>query len=322
MNKKVTVIGAGNVGAFCAHRIWQSDCADVVMVDIVDGPPKGKAADYMHSGSIVRTNATIMGTTDYADTANSDVVVLTVRGKPPDGNSNAPRNPKLTGRASGIVNNRDVLTEVTKKALQYSPDCVMVVVTNPVDVMSYLVHRITGLPKNRVMGMAGMLDTSRLKSYVADELKVSPNDVNACIIGEHGGSMVPIPRLTTVGVVPITDLLPAEKIAEVMEHAKRAAGDVTKHVSPLTPYYAPATAAAHMAEAVSRDSKSVLPVSAYLEGEYGVNGIFLGTPAVIGAGGVERILEIKLTQEEDALMKASAQAVKGLVDALEELIKS
>ncbi|MFC1951103.1 malate dehydrogenase [Chloroflexota bacterium] len=322
MDKKVTVIGAGNVGATCAHRIWQRDCADVVMVDIVEGPPKGKSADFMHSGSIVRTNASIMGTTDYADTANSDVVVIAVRGKPPEGDPNAPRNPKLTGRASGIVNNRDALTEVSKKALQYSPDCVMVVVTNPVDVMAYLVHKVTDLPKNRVMGMAGVLDTSRLKSYVAAELNVSPNDVNACILGEHGGSMVPIPRLTTVGVVPITDLLPAEKIAEMMEHAVRAAGDVTKYIRPLTPYYAPATAAAHMAEAIVRDSKCVLPVSAYLEGEYGVNGIFLGTPAVIGAGGVERVLEIKLTAEEDASMKASAQSVQGLVDALEELLKS
>ncbi len=322
MDKKVTIIGAGNVGAACAHRIWQRDCADVVMVDIVEGPPKGKAADFMHSSSIVHTNAKIIGTTDYADTAGSDVVVITVKGQAPPKDPSKPHNPKLTGRASGIVNNREAVIEASKKALEYSPDCVLLVVTNPVDVMSYLLKKITGLPKNRIVGMAGVLDTSRLKLYVAEELNVSVYDVNACIIGEHGGSMVPIPRLTTVGVVPITDLIPAEKIEEIVEHAKKAASDVGIYIRPLSPYYAPATAVAYMVEAIVRDSKTVMPVSTYLEGEYGVNGIFLGTPAVIGAGGVERILEIKLTPEEDALMKASAQSVQGLVDALEELLKS
>lgn len=322
MNKKITVIGAGNVGATCAHRIWQRDCADVVMVDVAEGPPKGKAADFMHSGSIVGTDATISGTTDYADTADSDVVVIAVKGQAPAQDADKPKNPKLTGRASGIVNNRDVLVDVSKKALQYSPDCVMIVIANPVDVMAYLVHKVTGLPKNRVMGMAGVLDTSRLKSYVAAELGVSANDVNACIIGEHGASMVPIPRLTTVGVVPITDLLPADKVADIVERARTAAGDVFKYTRPLTPYYAPATAAAHMAEAIVRDSRSVLPVSAYFDGEYGIEGIFLGTPAIIGAGGVEKVLQIKLTPEEDVLMKASAQSVRGLVDALEELLRS
>jgi malate dehydrogenase len=320
MNKKVTVVGAGNVGASCAHRIWQRSFADVVLLDIVEGPPKGKSADFMHSGPVVRTNASIVGTTNYEDTANSDVAIIAVKGKPPEQDVDAVRNPKLRGRASGILNNREVLQEVSEKILRYSPNAVLLVVTNPVDVMAYLVHKITKLPRNRVMGMAGVLDTSRLRSYIAAEVGVSPEDVTACILGEHGGSMVPIPRLTTVGCVPITDILTKEKIDEIMEHAKRAAGDVAKYIRPMTPYYAPATAAAHMAEAVLLDTKNVLPVSAYLNGEYGVNGIFLGVPSVIGASGVEKILEIKLKPEEDELFKASAQSVKELVDALEDLM--
>ena len=316
MNKKVSIIGAGNVGTACGQRIWQRDIADVVLLDIMPDMPKGKAVDMMHSSYMIKSNARIIGTNSYEETADSDVVIMLLRGTPPP-NATLKDGTQLSGRASGIVNSSEVLKESVEKSLQYSPNCIFIVVTNPVDVMSLLVHRTSKLPKNRVMGMAGVLDTARLRYMISCELNVSVEDVSACIIGEHGASMVPIPRLTTVGCVPITDVLPQAKIDELVKRAKGAASEVFKYTKPVTPYIAPAMATALMTEAILLDQKKVLPVSTYLEGEYGIDGIFLGVPAIIGAGGVERILEINLNNDEKALLKKAEESVRELVGYLD-----
>ena len=319
MDKKVSIIGTGNVGSALGQRIGQMGFADVVLLDIIDDMPQGKAIDMMHSHPIVGSNSKIVGTNGYEETANSDLVVMVARSKP----LGAPGGPKVSGGRTRLLReNMEMLKGITEQVIKYSPDCIIIVVTNPVDAMAWAVRQFSGFSKNRIMGLSGMLDTARFRAMLAAELDVSAEDISACILGEHGGNMVPVTRLTRVGVVPVKELLSKEKLDEIVERAKNGAGEVVKMLKTATPYYAPAMAIAEMAEAVILDKKRTLPVSAYLEGEYGVNGIFLGTPAVIGAGGVERVLEIKLTPEEDALMKASAQAVQELVDALEELLKS
>jgi len=313
MRKKVSIIGTGNVGSALGQRIGQMGFADVVLLDIIDGMPQGKAIDMMHSHPIVGSHAKIVGTNGYEETANSDLVVMVARSQP----LGTPGGPKVNGGRSRLLReNMEMLKGITEQAIKYSPDCVIIVVTNPVDAMARAVLHYSGFAKNRIMGLSGMLDTARFRAMLAAELNVSAEDISACILGEHGPNMVPITRLTRVGVVPVKELLSKEKMDEMVERAKHGAGEVVKMLKTATPYYAPAMAIAEMAQSVILDKKRILPVSAYLEGEYGISGIFIDVPAKIGAAGVERIYEVMLTPEEEAQVKKSAQSVQEQVNLM------
>ncbi|MCX6012466.1 MAG: malate dehydrogenase [Chloroflexi bacterium] len=318
MRPKITIIGAGNVGATCAQGIYQKGYADVLLFDIIEGIPQGKAADLTHSGPVVCSDARIAGTNKFADTANSDIVIITIKGTPPPLKEGETR-PQLSGRAIGIYNNSNAIKETVEKIVMYSPNCVIIMVTNPVDVMAYYALQVSRFPKNRVMGISGILDTSRLRSFIAADLNVSVQDVSTCIIGQHGEAMVPLPRLTTIGGVPIIDIMSKEKVDALMERAKRGAGEVSKHIKNAIPFYAPSAAIAEMAEAIILDKKRILPVSAYLEGEYDMKDIYLDVPSKIGRNGVEQVLEIKLTPDEMELLKKSALSVREQLDVLKQL---
>ena len=307
MNKKVSVIGAGNVGATCAQRIAQRSCADVVLLDIIEGMPQGKALDMMHSHPIVGSNISITGTNSYRDTAGSTVVVIT---------SGSPRKPGMS-RDDLVAVNSAVMKSVVPQVLGYSPDCVIIVVTNPLDAMAYLTLKISGLPKNRVMGMSGVLDTGRFRSIVAAEIGVSVEDVSACILGAHGDTMVIIPRLTKIGPVPLTDLLPQKRIDELIDRSTSSGAEIVGLLKTGSAFYAPGMAAAQMAEAIVLDASRVLPVCAYLDGEFGLSDIYMGVPAKIGAAGVEKVLEFELTPDEQVALAKSAQSVRNLIDMLD-----
>jgi len=291
------------VGATCAQRIAQCGYADVVLLDIVEGMPQGKAIDMMHSHPIVGSISSIIGTNEYEDTAGSDVVVIT---------SGSARKPGMDRRDLAFTN-AAVIRSVVPQVLEHSPDCVIIMVTNPLDAMAYLALKLSNLPNNRVMGMSGVLDTARFRAIIAAELDVSVEDVSACILGAHGDTMAPIPRLTTVGCVPITELLSKEKIDVLVDRSVHSGVEIVGLLKNGSAFHAPGIAAAHMAEAVVRDSKRILPVAAYLEGEFGLSGIYLGVPAKIGAGGVERIMEFELMSDEKAALDKSAQTVRDLI---------
>jgi malate dehydrogenase len=307
VSNKVSVIGAGNVGATCAQRVAQGGYADVVLLDIVKGMPQGKSIDMMHSHPIVGSISQIIGTNSYEDTAGSDVVVIT---------SGSPRKPGMS-RDDLVAINTEVMKGVVPEVLKYSPNCVIIVVTNPLDAMVYLVLKISGLPKNRVMGMSGVLDTGRFRSIIADALDVSIEDVSTCILGAHGDTMVIVPRLTTIGCVPITELLSKEAIDELIDRSVHSGAEIVSLLKTGSAFYAPGTAAAQMAESIVLDSKRILPVCAYLDGEFGLSDIYLDVPAKIGAGGVEKVLEFELTPDEKAALDRSAQSVRELIDKLD-----
>jgi malate dehydrogenase len=313
MKKKISIIGTGNVGSALGQRLGQMGFADVVLLDIIEGMPQGKAIDMMHSHPIVGSNATIVGTNGYEETANSDLVIIVARSKPLGGAGG----PQVSGgRSRLLLENMEMLKGITERVIKYSPDCVIIVVTNPVDAMARAVLHFSKISKNRIMGLSGMLDTARFRAILAAELNVSAEDISACILGEHGPNMVPMTRLTRVGVVPVEELLSREKLDEIVERTKRAAGEVVEMLKTATPYYAPAIAIAAMAESIILDKKRILPVSAYLEGEYGMSGIFIDVPAKIGAGGVEHIYELMLTPEEQAQLKKSAHSVRDQVNMM------
>jgi len=313
MKNKISIIGTGNVGSALGQRLGQMGFADVVLLDIIEGMPQGKAIDMMHSHPIVGSNATIVGTNGYEETANSDLVIIVARSKPLGGAGG----PQVSGgRSRLLLENMEMLKGITERVIKYSPDCVIIVVTNPVDAMAWAVLHFSKISKNRIMGLSGMLDTARFRAILADELNVSAEDITACILGEHGPNMVPITRLTRVGVVPVEELLSKEKLHEIVERTKSAAGEVVEMLKTATPYYAPAMAIAAMAESIILDKKRMVPVSAYLEGEYGMSGIFINVPAKIGAGGVEHIYELMLTPEEQAQLKKSAHSVQDQVNMM------
>ena len=278
MRNKVTVVGAGNVGATCAQRIVEGGYADVVMVDIIEGLPQGKALD-------------------------SDIVVIT---------SGIARKPGMS-RDDLILTNMKIIKEVTENVVKYSPNCIIIVVTNPLDAMTQLALHVSKFPKNRVMGQSGILDSSRLRAFIAMELGVSVDDVAACLLGGHGDTMVAIPRLTTVGGIPITELLPKDRVDAILERTVKGGAEIVGLLKTGSAYYAPSAAAVQMVEAIVFDRKKILPCAAYLEGEYGINGAYVGVPAKLGANGVEQIIELKLTPEESEALKRSAEAVKELV---------
>jgi malate dehydrogenase len=308
--KKVTVVGGGFVGSTTAQRIVDKELADVVLTDILDGPPAGKGLDMLESGPITRTDSRAAGIStangDYSATANSDVVVIT---------AGFPRKPGMS-RDDLLKANYDVVKGVVEQIVKHSPNCILVMVTNPLDAMAQAALNVSGFPKNRVMGMAGVLDSARMSSFVAMECKVSVENVHSFVLGGHGDDMVPLPRYSTVAGIPLPDLLPKERIDAIVERTRKGGAEIVNLLKTGSAYYAPSAAAVEMVEAILKDKKKILPCCVYLEGEYGIKGLFVGVPVKLGAKGVEEIIQIKLTAEENAALLKSSASVRELVTVL------
>ncbi len=309
MPQKVTVVGAGHVGATTAQRIAETNLANVVLLDILAGIPQGKALDIWESGPVCGFSSQVIGSNDYADSADSDLVIIT---------AGIARKPGMS-REDLLATNARIIASVTKEVTRYSPETIILVVTNPLDVMAYLVNKLSGFPKQKVVGMAGILDGSRFRSFLAQELGVSPQSVQALVLGGHGDTMVPLPRYASVGGIPLTELLDPEQIERLVQRTRQGGAEIVGHLKTGSAYYAPSAAAAEMAEAILLDNKKLLPCSAYLEGEYALNDIYMGMPVVLGGGGVERIIELKLTPAEQNLLLQSAAKVKESLKLLEQL---
>ncbi len=307
---KVTVVGAGNVGATCADVLAHKDAAsEVVLLDIKEGLAEGKALDIWESAPIDRFNTKTIGVTnDYSKTADSNVVVIT---------SGLPRKPGMS-RDDLIEVNAGIVKNVTENVIKYSPDAILIIVSNPLDVMTYQAYIASKFPRSRVMGMAGILDTGRYRAFLADELNVSPKDIQALLLGGHGDTMVPLPRYTTISGIPIEELLPSDRIDAIVERTKFGGGELVKLMG-TSAWYAPGSAAARMAEAITRNQRRVLPCCVKLDGEYGLKDVFLGVPVVLGKKGVERIIELKLNDEELEKLHASANAVKETMNVLDNM---
>lgn len=303
MRSKVTIVGAGNVGASCAQLLAQRDYADVVLVDIIEGLPQGKSLDLRQAGPIRYYDTNLIGTNNYEDTANSDVVVIT---------SGVPRKPGMS-RDDLVLTNMKIVQSVTEQVVKYSPKCIIIMVANPLDAMAQLALHVSKFPRNRVMGMSGILDTARFRTFVAMELGCSVEDVTALILGGHGDQMVPITRLAAVGGVPLSELLPKEKIDAIAKRTVNGGAEIVSLLKTGSAFYAPGAGAAQMVDSIILDKKRILPCSAYLDGEYGINGVFVGVPVKLGKDGIEKIIEVKLTPEESAALQRSANAVKELV---------
>jgi len=306
MISKVSIIGAGNVGAACAQRIAEKGYADVVLVDIVEGLPQGKTLDMLESAPILGCDTRIIGTNSYQETANSDVVVIT---------SGLARKPGMS-RDELLQANVSIITEVTGNVVEHSPNCIIIMITNPVDAMTYLALRASGFSKNKVMGLSGVLDTARLRSFIAAELNVSVKDVSACVLGQHGEAMVVIPRLSMVAGIPITKLLSQETINGLVERTIGAGAEIVSLLKTGSAFFAPSAAVARMVEAIILDKKEILPCAAYLEGEYGIDNTVIGVPVKLGAQGIEQIIELELTAEEKAELVNSARTVQELIKSL------
>ena len=300
MRKKVSIIGAGNVGSTAAHWLMAKELADVVMIDVVEGVPQGKALDLLQALPIERSDVHITGSNDYADTADSDIVIIT---------AGLPRKPGMS-RDDLLHTNYKIMTDVVKNVVAYSPETILIVVSNPLDAMVQAAYKLSGFNRERVIGMAGILDSGRFKSFVAAELKVSVNNMSCLVLGGHGDTMVPLVNHTTVAGIPITELLSKERIDAIVQRTRDGGAEIVKHLKTGSAYYAPSAAAVEMAEAILKDKKKVLPCAAYLQGEYGIDGYFVGVPCKLGAGGLEQIVEIELAPEELAALKRSAAAVK------------
>ena len=308
MRKKVTVVGAGNVGANCALRIAEKELADVVLVDIVEGVPYGKALDLLQSGPVQGYDVLIAGANDYDATSDSDLVILT---------AGFPRQPGMS-RDDLLLKNHAIEQAATAQVAKNSPNAVLIVVTNPLDAMCWTALKTSKFPRNRVVGMAGVLDTARFRTFIAGELQVSVENVSAMVLGGHGDTMVPLVRFTNVSGIPIAELLDAATIERLVERTRNGGAEIVKYLKTGSAFYAPSAAAVEMAESILRDKKKVLPCAAYLEGEYGIDGLFVGVPVKLGSRGIEKIYTIRLTPEEDAQLKKSAAAVAELVRVLTE----
>jgi len=306
MRKKITVVGSGNVGATVAHRLADKQLADVVLIDILEGIPQGKGLDLFESGPIEGYDVHIRGTNDYADTAASDLVVLT---------AGFPRKPGMS-RDDLLRANYDVVKGTVEQVVKHSPDCILIVVTNPLDVMAQTAYRVSGFSKNRVIGMAGILDTARYRTFLAEALNVSVQNVQGFVLGGHGDTMVPVPRYTTVVGIPVTELLPKEQLDQIIKRTANGGAEIVSLLKMGSAYYAPSAAVVEMVDAIFQDRKKILPCAAYLEGEYGIHGLFVGVPVKLGARGIEQISEIKLAPEEQAALQRSANAVKELVTVI------
>ena len=306
MRNKVTVVGAGNVGANCALRIADKELADVVLVDVVEGVPQGKSLDLLQSGPVQGYDVTVTGSNDYEPTANSDIVILT---------AGFPRKPGMS-RDDLLLANYDVVSGATEQAAKYSPNAILIVVTNPLDAMCQTAHMVSKFSKNRVVGMAGVLDSARFRTFIAQELKVSVENVTAVVMGGHGDTMVPLVRLTNVSGIPLTELLDQSAIDRIVDRTRNGGAEIVKYLKTGSAYYAPSAAAVEMAESILKDKKKVLPCAAYLEGEYGIHGLFVGVPVKLGARGIEQIYQVKLAPEEQGMLQKSAAAVQELVDVI------
>ena len=308
--KKVTVVGGGFVGSTTAQRIVDLELADVVLTDVLDGPPGGKALDMMESGPVTRTDSHATGVCtssgDYSATAGSDVVVIT---------AGFPRKPGMS-RDDLLKLNYDVVKGVVEQVVKHSPKCIIIVVTNPLDAMAQAAFRVSGFPKNRVLGMAGVLDSARMSTFVAMECKVSVENVHSFVLGGHGDDMVPLPRYSTVAGIPLPDLLPKDKIDAIVDRTRKGGAEIVNLLKTGSAYYAPSASVVEMVEAILKDKKKILPCAVYLEGEYGIKGLFMGVPVKLGENGAEEIIQIKLTAEENAGLQKSAASVKELVTVL------
>ena len=306
MRSKVTVVGAGNVGATTALRIQQLGYADVVLVDVVEDLPQGKGLDMLEAGPVLGSDARITGSNSYQESADSDLVIIT---------AGIARRPGMS-RDDLLLTNMRITSSVTEEVVKYSPNCIIIAVTNPLDAMVQNVYETSGFPRNRVFGMAGILDTARFRTFIAQELNVSFEDVQALVLGGHGDDMVPLVRYTTAGGIPISELMAEEKIDQLVRRTREGGGEIVALLKEGSAYYAPSAAITQMVEAVLLDKKRILPCCTYLEGEYGINGLCVGVPVKLGAGGMEQIIQIGLTDEEKAALNHSAASVQELVDVM------
>ena len=306
MRNKVTIVGAGNVGATTAQRIHQLGYADVVLVDVVEDLPQGKALDMLESGPVIGSDASIIGSNGYAESANSDVIVIT---------AGIARGPGMS-RDDLLLTNMKITSAVTQEVVKYSPNCIIIAVTNPLDAMVQNVFETSGFPRNRVFGMAGVLDTARFRTFISQELQVSIEDVQAYVLGGHGDDMVPLVRYTTVGGIPISEMMAEEKVEQLVQRARQGGGEIVALLKSGSAYYAPSASITQMVEAILLDKKRILPGCAYLQGEYGINGLCVGVPVKIGADGMEQVIEIRLTPDEQQALKKSADSVQELIDIM------
>src|SRR3954470_14473643 len=306
MRKKVTIVGGGNVGATCAHWVASKELANVVLIDVLEGVPQGKGLDLLEAMPIEKRDSYVLGTNDYADTANSDIVVIT---------AGIARKPGMS-RDDLLNTNYKIMQDVIAKCVAASPDCIIIVVSNPLDAMAQAAFKLSKFSKNRVIGMAGVLDSARFRTFIAEELKVSVENVTAFVLGGHGDTMVPLPRYSTVAGIPITELIAPDRLKALVDRTANGGAEIVKYLKTGSAYYAPSAAATEMVEAILKDKKKILPCAAYLEGEYGIKGLFVGVPCKLGAKGLEEIIQIKLTSEEQAALQKSADAVKELVNVI------
>ncbi len=306
MRSKVTVVGAGNVGATTVQRIHQLGYADTVLVDVVEDLPQGKALDMLESGPVIGSDAAVIGSNDYEATAGSEVVVIT---------AGIARRPGMS-RDDLLITNMNITKAVTEQVVRYSPDCIILAVTNPLDAMCQNIFETSGFPRSRVFGMAGVLDTARFRTFIAQELDVSVEDVQAYVLGGHGDDMVPLVRYTTVGGIPISEMLSEATIEALVQRTRQGGGEIVALLKAGSAYYAPSASITQMVEAILLDKKRILPGCAYLEGEFGINGLCVGVPIKVGAGGMEQVIEIKLTDSEQAALNASAASVQELMNVM------
>ena len=303
---KITVIGAGFVGSTLVQRLAERDYADVVMFDIIPNMPQGKALDMLQAGPVLGYDSQVTGTNEYADTANSDIVVIT---------SGFPRKPGMT-RDDLVKKNQEIISQVTREVVKHSPDSIIIMVTNPLDAMAQLAYHTSGFPRHRVIGMAGVLDTARFRTFIAQELNVSVRDVQAYVLGGHGDTMIPLSRMCTVAGVPISELISAERIEQIVQRTRDGGAEIVKLLGMGSAYFAPSASVLQMVDSILLDKNMIMPCAVYLQGEYGIHGLFVGVPVKLGAQGLEQIIEIELTQDEQSLLQKSAQAVKELVDVM------
>jgi malate dehydrogenase len=306
MKNKVTIVGAGNVGATAAHWAAEKELADIVLIDVIPDMPKGKALDLMETGPVEDFDTKLIGTNEYKDTANSDIVVIT---------AGLARKPGMS-RDDLLEANRKIVYECTENVVKYSPNAILVIVSNPLDAMCHVAKAVSKFPKHRVFGMAGILDTARFRCFISMEMGVSVEDIQAMVLGGHGDTMVPLPRYTTVAGVPITELLPKEKIDAIVERTRKAGGEIVALLKTGSAYYSPSAAVIQMVEAILKDKKRIVPCAAFLEGEYGIKNLYVGVPIKLGAKGVEEVVELKLTEAEQAALNKSAEAVRELVNIM------
>lgn len=309
MNQKVTVVGAGNVGATAAQRLAEKELCDVVLIDIVEGVPQGKALDLAQAAPVEKHDAHLSGANSYEASANSDIVIIT---------AGIPRKPGMS-RDDLLATNRGIIKSVTKQVAQHSPKSILIIVSNPLDAMCHVAMEESGFPKQRVIGMAGVLDSARFRAFIAAELNVSVENIHALVMGGHGDTMVPLPRFSTVAGVPITELISPERIEAMVTRTRNGGAEIVGLLKTGSAYYAPASAAVEMAESILKDKKKILPCAAYLEGEYGISGLFVGVPVKLGKNGIEQIVSLKLTADEKKALAKSAAAVQELVEAMKKM---